>query len=267
MPEAFGKVLSRLRQHQQTKEQLEMTQEELAAHIGRSKAYVGFLENGKVKPPDRALVWDIIRVLRLWPPACDDLMAAAGYPRTRTQEEEFHLQFEFPQVHEIWIFTPEITIDLVKWTAKIRENLLKGVRYRYFLSDDVNYSFLVERLLSPVSGEDRDKIKRRIECFLVRDNFNLFYHPFAIYNPPPTEAEEVEPDSHSQYEYSREYTYYCGSFIFNNEPANFYTLGVSHGEKCWKFLRWLQARATDQGHAPDIGVQRCNVIRHSFGGS
>ncbi len=184
------------------------TQDELAKTLGLSVSYLAKIEGGRANHEfTRDQVWDAIKLLKIWPPKCDEILESAGFSVDRTIEEELFIQQNFPDLREVWVFARHILDSEEPWLATVRANVQKGVSYRYFTGDDISFSRLLAKLRHSSPPIDEPALARQLECFLIPNE--LFFTNVAIYNP----------GSREMYCCGAKTLYGKGEFFFTNRES------------------------------------------------
>lgn len=222
----FGEILARYRKKK------ELTQEAIAnKELKLSASHIALLESNagadRKSPLSREQAWHLVTTLEIFPPDLDDFMESAGQRILRDDSEELFIQRRYPNLEELWIFAKVIRDLDSEWYETVRDNILKGVKYCYFTSNDRICRDLTEKLLD--EDEITEKIiEERIECFVLPEEF--FLSNFAIYNPG-----EHNPNM-----------YCCGGIAMYGKAFSFYTCKESETYSFFNTLRYLRRKIMDE---------------------
>lgn len=222
--ENFGEILARYRKKGN------FTQEDIAnPELKLSASHIALLESSgggdreRKTPLSRKQVWYLVEHLNIFPPDLDDFLDTAGQTILRDDHEELFIQKNYPDLNELWIFAKVIRDLDEGWYETVRDNILRGVKYCYFTSNDRVCRDLVEELLTE-NGFSEKIIKEKIECFLLPDEF--FLTNLAIYNPQENSAN----------------MYCCGGIAMYGKAISFYTRTESETKNLYDTLKDLKRK-------------------------
>jgi transcriptional regulator with XRE-family HTH domain len=237
--ESFDDLLSRFRKRRG------LTQKQLAnSELELSSSYIAMLENGqrgflptrkKSRPLTRKQVWHLVQKLDLWPTDLDRFLESAGQSGDRSKEEEIDLQRR-PLVRELWVFARHILDPEPEWCDIVATNMLNGVTYRYFTSNDAAFYSLLLALRDRVTEKDKQVLQDRIECNLLPTE--LFITNFAIYNPGTLTM------------------YGCGTKIEYGRAERFYSMHESEVQRLYELLSGWRNRLNAQIDIPLSDARR-----------
>lgn len=168
----FGALFKALR------EEHKMSQSDVAREFESSVSGVAMMEQGRRPPLSRENLIRFIRINRIWPPMSDDLLSRAGHNADRSEDEEIHIQRNFP-FSELYIFARHILEPKGRWYDAVLYNLTeRHIRYFYITSEPGPFFQLRDKLKGD-SALEAHMIDTQLECVVLPEQF--FVSNFALY--------------------------------------------------------------------------------------
>lgn len=187
-----------------------------------SHSFIALLEQSergkRGRSLDRGQVWYLIRTLKMWPPKCDRFLEAAGHEADRSDIEERDIQEHF-DFDELWVYARYILDPDDAWFRVVRDNIKRGVTYRYFTEDKTTFLNLMRRLER--ERVSKQVLKTQLECTIVSAQF--FVSSFALYLK------------------DRQLQYCCGTKLHEGRAEKFYAMHGSEASRLLEMLRKWRA--------------------------
>ncbi len=198
-----------------------MTQRKLAERTNLSPSFVALLEldqRGRPEPSlSRTQIWNLVCELKIWPPACDRFLEAAGHESDRSAIEELDVQREL-EFDELWVFARYPLDAEDAWFQVVHNNIVnRRIAYRYFIEEEIPFLNLLHRLKAKKVSEK--VLESQLECIVVPNQF--FVSNFALY----LNTRE------------RRATYCCGTKLHEGKAEKFYAMDSSEASRLFQMLR------------------------------